>query len=664
MEEQQKINNPQVRDFAYEFVAEKIKSIPFFEKVYGKGFVEERIRAFVYGVYTNEVNHGPKDIGGYYTIENNTITICKEGKDGQLLTPEDILNDPELISIIVHEFIHAVLKKSPQECKEFGITKGTGMFMIYTDPQTGKKSEIGRGLNEGLTEWMVEKTGCESKAYPMFKKMIKLLEVSIGTERTLALGTGMLSQNLGMPREMVNRLLGYSDTVLIQKDNVDVCQFIANVLRENHENGEEKEKYEKVLPTIEKIKSNPAYKKWLEKNHKEESDSSLIEFIETDYIKGFEKQRDVALIKFESAILDRFFTNSLEQIFESEVISEENYKKCKEIVSLLSTNIETVPDIIKDIEPEMSAIRVKKEFEKLTERFLQQLAKEQAQKYKEGVFSIHEFVEKMTSLLGDRYWEQDNFMELLLENMPQEARQQMRFVLRCAIIKKDNPEYLKDLSNVTAYKITCKRDDEEVSVIAIKNGNKMLDKYCEEIVVDNENKDEEFEFEFTWEMPDEGTTAIKNFEKLRDEVLAKNPNASIHISSRTISIQDGDNISFYYIHQGQFIPMEIEEQNELNLNGQKTEELQPAKVNSITKILNFFRTKIYELRNRGSKDRQATVTNNDGAPGQIVFNDLEPKREKKISQYRVDQQPERIMPQEDIRRGANVTKKEEDEHCQ
>ena len=144
-----RIENPKVKRYIVNFAVQKLNNCDLFVKVYGKNFARSRLDINLGTVYTNEEND---DVKGYYTYEDYSVTICKGEENGSILTPEDIEQTPVCQATSLHELIHAILRRTKLECQLYGIEAGTGIVENYK-----KGTELGRGLNEGLTNWICRK---------------------------------------------------------------------------------------------------------------------------------------------------------------------------------------------------------------------------------------------------------------------------------------------------------------------------------------------------------------------------------------------------------------------------------------------------------------------------------------------------------------------------
>lgn len=103
----------------------------------------------------------------------------------------DIENNKKLKHLILHESIHAIFKRTKEECKKINIEDGTGVLEFYNNGQ-----ELGRGFNEGLTEWICQKAGYGEKSYPAEKDIIKILELALGEETVMKFCKGDIRENV------------------------------------------------------------------------------------------------------------------------------------------------------------------------------------------------------------------------------------------------------------------------------------------------------------------------------------------------------------------------------------------------------------------------------------------------------------------------------------
>ncbi len=83
------------------------------------------------------------------------------------------------------------LKEPKKNVKKNNIEDGTGVLEFYNNRQ-----ELGRGFNEGLTEWICQKAGYGEKSYPAEKDIIKILELALGEETVMKFCKGDIREML------------------------------------------------------------------------------------------------------------------------------------------------------------------------------------------------------------------------------------------------------------------------------------------------------------------------------------------------------------------------------------------------------------------------------------------------------------------------------------
>ena len=145
-----KVENKAVKEYLIKFVLNDLDNCPLFKRVFGKNFARENLELNLERVYTNEFS---LIRSGYMDEEDLSITICTNKENDTILSIDDIEKRPNLKATIMHEALHAILSKSKMFCRRNKIKAGTGILECY---ENGK--ELGRGLNEGLTNWITEKT--------------------------------------------------------------------------------------------------------------------------------------------------------------------------------------------------------------------------------------------------------------------------------------------------------------------------------------------------------------------------------------------------------------------------------------------------------------------------------------------------------------------------
>lgn len=189
------MENEEIRQYLIDFVEKVLNECEAFTNVYGKDFVRKRLEENLKKVYidTSSSNFNT----GLYDMENHSITIFVSNNSEKSLTITDIENNKKLKHMILHESIHAIFRRTLEECQEFNIEGGTGILEFYKNNQ-----ELGRGVNEGLTEWICQKAGYGEQAYTAEKNIIKILELAIGEDAVMQLANGDIKGNVAQLLQM------------------------------------------------------------------------------------------------------------------------------------------------------------------------------------------------------------------------------------------------------------------------------------------------------------------------------------------------------------------------------------------------------------------------------------------------------------------------------
>ncbi len=239
-----RVENDEVKEYIIEFAIEKLEACDLFVQVFGKGFAKKRLDINLDKVYTNEVN---EKLGGYYDLKDSSVTICDKKPRERKLTVRDIKNIIFLQEISLHELVHAILRRTRGECKKFKIMRGTGMQEDYADG-----SEIGRGLNEGLTNWICKMAGLNPRTYIRLTSFVEIIAGEIGEKNVMKLGKGNVKRRapklLGMKKAEAMQVIALADSIYNLEDrNRDLEKYIRKIearLERGRRSLEEWEEYE------------------------------------------------------------------------------------------------------------------------------------------------------------------------------------------------------------------------------------------------------------------------------------------------------------------------------------------------------------------------------------------------------------------------------------
>lgn len=262
------MENEEIRQYLIDFVEKTLNECKAFTRVYGEHFARKRLEINLKKVYTdissNNVNNA------FYDIENLCITF----HSAKILTIADIENNKKLKHLKLHEAIHAIFRRTKEECQDFGIEDGTGIVEFYKDNQ-----ELGRGLNEGLTDWICQKAGYGGTHYIHETNIIKILELAIGEDAVMRLANGDIKGNIAQ---------------LLKMNKLECLQIIALV--------------DKIYQNEQKI--------------------SKIDRMDLD---SEDRELDKDISQLEMILFEKYFQNEIEIAQKSENLSEETMQRLFEL---------------------------------------------------------------------------------------------------------------------------------------------------------------------------------------------------------------------------------------------------------------------------------------------------------------------------------------------
>ena len=635
-----RIINPKIKEYLFQYVPDYLNSNPIFIKVFGKKFAIEKVKTNIDVAYTNG-NTENLNLGGYYLREDKSITICISGKDGNLLTPQDLDNNEVIKEVGLHECIHAILERTKKECKKYGIIEGTGILEKRINNESNESYEIGRGLNEGYTEWMCEKAGFETQAFKELVDFVRLIEFAIGTEKTMEFGKGNINRRfpklLNMSIDSINYLLSVSDQLL---NNIYNYNYVENLIKYLEKDKNERQINEGLDVGITNYKNDPVFKRYLKDNNLDFSEENLKKYLSNVCIPELINQRNDSIIRFESYVLEQYYLKDLNKLLKSKIVTEEEFLKYKKIISVLNTDIENIPSYFKDINPKMTSIYIKEEYKEFSKKFIIQEAHELSEKYKNDGLSLQELLEKIYLLCDNDYNLKklffDEFSACLNDNFKEQISY---FLLQNDMLEKE----IKSEKNILFYRLVYPKEYNFENDVVISYDKNDFQNHVFGEQIDKNNDKINFDFTTDFSLENEYEIAIRNFLKLREEILKKDSNSKIYIDSRTLTVENKYGINFYRINKGEFVPMQIVDKYELKFSTKEKKQEQitivPSEVGFFKKITNVIRSFFHSIKNQNNSD--LLINNVNEISGKIIFNSSI-YEEDKFENYRVNDFDERL----------------------
>lgn len=207
--------------------------------------------------------------------------------------------------------------------------------------------ELGRGLNEGLTEWITKKCGyyVEDGRDSDLTHFIEQLELAIGEEKVMSLGKGKdLEKLLNMSEEDVYTLLSKADRYYWYLDEIGELKSILNKYRkyrdieelEDEEKEIAKEEFLEVCKSNEykKYRNGKEYNKYLVDHNLLDTLDNFIKFCEVKLMKVVDSKQELAT-EIEDFIFSKYFSKEFEELLQKDKIPRdlmEKYIKLQELI--------------------------------------------------------------------------------------------------------------------------------------------------------------------------------------------------------------------------------------------------------------------------------------------------------------------------------------------
>lgn len=562
----EKIENPLVKEYLINFVSGTLDNCELFTNTFEKGFARKRLEIHLEKVFTNEFS---KKLAGYHSGDDSSITICTEIKDEPLLTPEELEKDKSKLSTLLHEAIHAILERTKQECKKFGINYGTGIL-----EQTKCNIEFGRGLNEGLTNWICEKAGVPNKSYKELTNFVKQLELAIGEGNVMKLAKGNIKKNvakrLNMTISECYTFLGRIDEVYrlqdIIFDNSNMLEKLKRYMNRTNLSDEEAkeaiEDFEELQNTPEYIslQKDPRYINFLhvkgEKADKEDTIENKIKYL-TEALEEDQKQLDDVIKRVESKIFDKYFKKEYDSIAINKGFSSTLFEKLKKLKDLMYTRQTTTPNM------EYSSDKFQENYYELENKYVMGLSSLAEDDFKKNQLTVERFKQlfKYASKI-DYGLEFCADVGEIMSGEHQSGAQQILYYLSIT-------NQLQDISRYSIYYA----DIENGSIPMIAKDNKVIaSNFCKPKKL--RAKDETSEnyqdiFDFILEENEDSQNIIREFSQIKQRIQKQAPNATISIFDRVVTIDFGSSQSIYVIDNGKMLPVSLRNQEPIKVTFQQ-----------------------------------------------------------------------------------------------
>lgn len=629
------VYNPEVQEFIYGFVQEQLDQYETFKKVYGEEFASKKLRENIRTVYTDEQK---PSAAGYYSPFEKRLTICND--DGKHLIPSDILNNSDMAETTTHESIHAILNHYGE--KNNGVYGNTGMQYSQGNGILGRV-EIGRGANEGLTEWLCSKLGYDlsNSGYKTEMNYINQLEQAVGEENILRLGKGNpkeIAKILQLSPRELPEFLGKIDQINADLYRSNKFRNIANALNilnqriySSTEQISWAENYLEKSDTYRGIENDPDYIQFLQERGLASTETVKQNYFEQK-LAEIQSSRKQNIADVDNEIFDRYFKREYEQIKGRETIPDKLFEK----YSKLSQSINTT-DAKYNGEYMGDVTAFNRNFFFLRQRQFNQFLDEQAKKMNNGTFSmedINEAKKRIREFYPENGVDEVGYKERYNEFLGEVLGEENKLAVINLIQQLENTGKLNELPQYQI--ITTEMQQQNSSSqekgtkgnIVLKNGK----------IIPEEMTLSEY------------SSIAGAFEKFKRTVQAIDPNAKIEWSGKNIAVSSGNAVSFFRIENNEIVSAfatnstnfdklnEMSKTNEADKNNEGKKD-ETKKDNSTSKKQSFWK----RLKQWISNKKNGTKALPEGNTEDNVEDEMKNKKEKFLNRIIDEAKTDGIM---------------------
>ena len=578
-----RVENVELKKWTRKFASDTLKNCELFTKVYGKNYAKRKMRRLE-KIYIEEQTEENNTTGGYQANDNEITLIRKKENNTEDFISE-FYNKEEKKQLLLHESIHLILcHKSPVKGEKWtGIKKNIPVFDQKTNGY--KRTEIGRGLNEGLTEWITEKCGYkENGGYKPLTNLIREIELAVGPENTMRLGTekGMRQVFKMSAQERISFMMMADQIYSWQREILKISKLIIPL---NEKETLNSQIYSKDMYN-EYVKSED-YKKFLIQNRFEHSDESFNKYCEK-CIDELSKQIAETKTDFDTILVKEYFNKEIDIALNGNgTISHEDMCKYTELKRLFASE-----RFFSKERPKAAADFVKS-FGLLERKYINSIMKKVMLNPDMTTNDLKRYLDELSYETQDGNEKINEFQEMLIKKVVNDRIHEHRQVLGELI------QYLylnNKLDELGAYSVKeIKYTNGEKSYIYLKNGEYFSDNlgYDGKVEVKNQKNLAEYRrlLVYTANINDLPRIASQ-FERICERAKAIDSNSKIYILNKTIIIDSKIGQHFYKIDENILPASECEDFEIKFREEDKKQDLIPIKNNFIknlrTKAFNFF----------------------------------------------------------------------------
>ena len=555
------MNNPISLEEFKEIVYEYFKENNFLRMFLSDRAIKNRLDKNIKSLSLEDRN---QKMLGTYDILQKKINLYL----GNNVTKDDLISNTN-ISTLVHEAVHAILR-----------TKyGTGMLYIKTIIDENLKKvfntkegfpEIGRGLNEGFTNWIVQQSGLDTNTYINLTEIISIIYACIGAEKMIPFKSynyNRICKSLHMSRDYGMEFIRQVDEIYFAEEKIrdigDVLQFFEKT--EDAIQNDKKDDYEELIKQFEDLQQSSILNAVYTPERQQELEQLLNnkDLAESDLVASFISM--ITDMKYE-----------LDQDDESETLRK-NYLITSIIDKLLQS-------LIKDRLDEPETIE---EYEKLIDAFagIRNLMEEngiskEPEDWKEISDKVasraNEMAKKILALVGEEtkdgtissyYLEQELKKVITLYSLDEDETTIENGISSFVNVITKNANSPQEQKTLIKYAISndCVEDLPYLSIRTTKSGRSIILKGSIMIGAIDGKKDfvqykksfrlekgEQYTDKADWtiDMETDIKSLARQFEELKEKKMQEDPDTQIYIIEGIVAFQNKKGLQFYEVTEG------------------------------------------------------------------------------------------------------------------
>lgn len=542
------ITSCELRNWVKLFTEQELDKCPLFKKVYGKNFTYNRLLEFD-NIYVQEET---PEINGYQ--ERNNVTLCIQEKDKEEDYFKKIKNNNKIKQILLHEMIHFLLRRGENDTGMKNTIKKKIKNGNKKDNFTEQECEIGRGLNEGLTEWITEKCGHSTagSGYHNLINIIKELEIALGTKAIMKLGKGKnIHKILKMKKQECYKFLEKSDRIYTLITAINKLNIVLRELKK--EGGIEDSDNVNIIM---EFKNSYEYANYLKANNLEYTDENFIMYCE-QMKKLLDNEHDELLADIDNTILNKYFKRDIDNANKTGKFTG----KTKSLYKLIKNNNSSYDLKSKKNRDKLMTIPVRNRIEIIKSIWL---------KYYGENFQCNDILEgydKIAEFGKDEVEEFTNFINAFLKEPKEKAI--LEFLTFC-----NEKEEYKNFNSATITQLVPTEQNKPIDSTNVfynidgKDVSNHHLKKIREMTRQNGGSAEELFLEYTLKYEEDYRKIVHEFDDIFTFDLLRNPDVKVKILNRVIVVEKGEEKLYYIIDNG-IIPAKIESKTELSRENKK-----------------------------------------------------------------------------------------------